>query len=77
MVSRAIAFGQAMEPLARRFGNAVTTKVGERPAKPVRGIPADVAWCAYACSQCGYCVHEWEQYYGIGWESESPRGKWY
>ena len=48
-----------------------------RPTKPVRGIPADVAWYAYACSQCGYCVDQCDQFYGRGWESQSPRGKWY
>ncbi len=62
----------------RPFGNAVTETVGEQmPTVPVRGIPADVAWYAYACSQCGYCVQECDQYYGRGWESQSPRGKWY
>lgn len=66
-----------LEPLARRFGNAATTDIGERPHKPVRNIPADVAWYAYACSQCGYCVEECDQFYGRGWESQSPRGKWY
>ncbi len=55
----------------------MVTKVGERPDKPVRGIPGDVAWYAYACSQCGYCVDECDQFYGRGWESQSPRGKWY
>ena len=30
---------------------------------------------AYACSQCGYCVDECDQFYGRGWESQSPRGK--
>jgi len=42
-----------------------------------RGVPDDVAWYAYACAQCGYCVESCTQYYGRGWESESPRGKWY
>ena len=66
-----------LEPVARLFGNSVVTRIGERPTKPVRGIPADVAWYAYACSQCGYCVPECDQFYGRGWESQSPRGKWY
>ena len=67
----------AVEPVLRILGNRITTHVGERPAGPVRDIPADVAWYAYACSQCGYCVHECDQFYGRGWESQSPRGKWY
>jgi Fe-S oxidoreductase/FAD/FMN-containing dehydrogenase len=66
-----------MEPLVRPFGNRVVTQIGERPSKAVKDIPADVAWYAYACSQCGYCVDECDQYYGRGWESQSPRGKWY
>jgi Fe-S oxidoreductase/FAD/FMN-containing dehydrogenase len=65
------------EPLARPFGNIVITQVGERTEAPVRGIPADVAWYAYSCSQCGYCIDECDQFYGRGWESQSPRGKWY
>jgi Fe-S oxidoreductase/FAD/FMN-containing dehydrogenase len=67
----------AFEPLLRPFGNYVITKIGERPTKPVRTIPADVAWYAYGCSQCGYCIDECDQFYGRGWESQSPRGKWY
>ncbi|MFC2070059.1 FAD-binding and (Fe-S)-binding domain-containing protein [Chloroflexota bacterium] len=67
----------ALEPLLRPFGNQVTTRIGERPTKPVRNIPADVAWYAYGCSQCGYCIDECDQFYGRKWESQSPRGKWY
>ncbi|MCX8126862.1 MAG: FAD-binding oxidoreductase, partial [Dehalococcoidia bacterium] len=44
---------QALEPVVRALANRVVPKVGERPTRPVRGIPADVAWYAYACSQCG------------------------
>jgi len=76
-VSRALGFAGMFEPLIRPFGNTVVTQVGERLDKPVRGIPGDVAWYAYACSQCGYCVDECDQFYGRGWESQSPRGKWY
>jgi Fe-S oxidoreductase/FAD/FMN-containing dehydrogenase len=67
----------AFEPLIRPLGNRVMTHLGERPDKPVRDIPADVAWYAYGCSQCGYCIDECDQFYGRGWESQSPRGKWY
>ena len=65
------------EPLIRPFGNRVIPQVGERAMKPVRDIPADIAWYAYSCSQCGYCIEECDQFYGRGWESQSPRGKWY
>ena len=77
MVGIALGLAGFFEPLIRRFGNAIIMKVGERPTKPVRDIPADVAWYAYGCSQCGYCVAECDQFYGRGWESQSPRGKWY
>jgi FAD/FMN-containing dehydrogenase/heterodisulfide reductase subunit C len=77
LVSRALGIAKVFEPMVRPFGNNVMTQVGERLEKPVRGIPADVAWYAYACSQCGYCVDECDQFYGRGWESQSPRGKWY
>ncbi len=73
----ALAAAAVLEPLVRPFGNHVITKVGERPTEEVRGIPADVAWYAYGCSQCGYCVDECDQFYGRGWESQSPRGKWF
>ena len=76
-LSRALKLFTAFETLIRPFGNSVVTEVGERPSNPVRGIPADVAWYAYACSQCGYCLDECDQFFGRGWESQSPRGKWY
>ncbi len=77
LAGMALNVAMAFEPLARPFGNYVITQVGERPTAPVRGIPADVAWYAYSCSQCGYCLTECDQFYGRGWESQSPRGKWY
>jgi len=77
IIGSAMVIAQIIEPLIRPFGNQIMTHLGERPTKPVRGIPADVAWYAYGCSQCGYCVHECDQFYGRGWESQSPRGKWY
>ncbi len=72
-----IGLAEVFEPAIRPFGNYVITQVGERLQKPVKDIPADVAWYAYACSQCGYCVEECDQFYGRGWESQSPRGKWF
>jgi Fe-S oxidoreductase/FAD/FMN-containing dehydrogenase len=77
LLGRVVKWAEVLEPLFRPFGNRVVTKVGERIGKPVRGIPADVAWYAYGCSQCGYCIDECDQFYGRGWESQSPRGKWY
>jgi Fe-S oxidoreductase/FAD/FMN-containing dehydrogenase len=67
-----------LEPIVRILGNASKVPVGERiEGQGRRGIPDDVAWYAYACSQCGYCVDSCDQYYGRGWESQTPRGKWY
>ena len=77
LVGAFLGIAQAFEPLIRPFGNRVIPEIGERPTKPVRDIPADVAWYAYGCSQCGYCIEECDQFYGRGWESQSPRGKWY
>jgi len=77
VLGTAISLGGFLEPLLRLIGNSVTLPIGERPTKPIRDIPADVAWYAYGCSQCGYCVDECDQFYGRGWESQSPRGKWY
>ena len=77
LLGMAMGVADAFEPLLRPFGNYVITQIGEAPAKPVKGIPADVAWYAYSCSQCGYCIDECDQFYGRGWESQSPRGKWY
>jgi len=77
IIGKAMRFVGAIEPLIRPLGNRVMTHLGERPTKPVRGIPADVVWYAYGCSQCGYCIDECDQFYGRGWESQSPRGKWY
>ena len=77
LMASALSLGTAIEPLIRPLGNHVISKIGDRPTQPVRDIPADVAWYAYTCSQCGYCVSECDQFYGRGWESQSPRGKWY
>jgi Fe-S oxidoreductase/FAD/FMN-containing dehydrogenase len=77
LVGKVLNVASLFEPLIRPFGNNVATQVGERLTQSVRGIPADVAWYAYGCSQCGYCVDECDQFYGRGWESQSPRGKWY
>jgi Fe-S oxidoreductase/FAD/FMN-containing dehydrogenase len=77
LLGRALSLGGVFEPLIRPIGNTVITQVGERPNKQVKDIPADVAWYAYSCSQCGYCIDECDQFYGRGWESQNPRGKWY
>lgn len=64
-----------MEPMIRPVANAfkppAVVKIADK-----RGIPAAVAYYAYACAQCGYCVHTCEEYSGRGWMSHSPRGKY-
>jgi Fe-S oxidoreductase/FAD/FMN-containing dehydrogenase len=77
IMDSAMSLGSAFEPLIRPFGNHVITHIGERKSHPLSDIPPDVVWYAYSCSQCGYCVEECDQFYGRGWESQSPRGKWY
>ena len=64
-----------MEPVIRPVANAFKPPVAVR-LKETHGIPADVAYYAYACAQCGYCVHTCEEYSGRGWMSHSPRGKY-
>ncbi|MHB8419694.1 MAG: FAD-binding and (Fe-S)-binding domain-containing protein [Myxococcales bacterium] len=76
-VSTAIRAAQLLEPAVRFVANRVRTEPAERERGERRGIPADVVEYAYACSQCGYCVDECDQFYGRGWESQSPRGKWF
>lgn len=36
-----------------------------------------IARASYACAQCGYCTDTCTLHMGNGWESTSPRGKWY
>ena len=52
---------------------AVLPKIrqGERPLPP--GLADD----AFACVQCGYCRPVCSLYAGRGWESATPRGKFY
>lgn len=65
------------EPVVRPIANAAKPPAGPGDlSKDVNGIPGDVAFMAYACARCGYCVPTCEQYSGRGWESHSPRGKY-
>lgn len=67
----------AFEPVVRPIANAAKPPAGPGDlSRDVNGIPGDVAFMAYACSRCGYCVPTCEQYTGRGWESHSPRGKY-
>jgi len=67
----------AMEPLVRPIANAAKAPTGDMVgAKDRNGVPAEVAFYAYACAQCGYCVPTCEEYSVRGWMSHSPRGKY-
>jgi heterodisulfide reductase subunit D len=65
-----------MEPLARPLGNLAKAPAGRRH-ETREGVPATVALFAYTCAQCGACVPECGQFFGLGWESQGPRGKWF
>ena len=75
LLNTAVSLGSFFEPMGRLVGNM--SGIGEVSFKDEKEIPAEVAELAYSCSQCGYCVGECDQYYGRGWESQSPRGKWF
>ena len=75
LLNTAVSLGSSFEPMGRLVGNM--SGIGEVSFKDEKDIPAEVAELAYSCSQCGYCVSECDQYYGRGWESQSPRGKWF
>ncbi len=72
-----IGLAGAFEPVTRMFGNTVGVTLAEKADREIRRLPKETVWYTYACSQCGYCVDECEQFYGRGWESQSPRGKWF
>jgi len=76
LVAGGLKLASTMEPLIRVFGNWAQGKESGEVFQAKKGIPGDIAWYAYACSQCGYCIDHCDQYYGRGWESQSPRGKW-
>ena len=68
-------FAATFEPLIRPVANLMKPPTVVT-LKERKGIPEDVAYYAYACAQCGYCVHTCEEYSGRGWMSHSPRGKY-
>lgn len=77
MIDVVMGSAMAMESLVRVFANAAKPPADMTDlSKEVRGIPGEVAYMSYACARCGYCVPTCEQYFGRGWESHSPRGKY-
>jgi len=71
LMGAAATFEPLIRPIANLMKPPATVKLSER-----KGVPEDVAYYAYACAQCGYCVHTCEEYSGRGWMSHSPRGKY-
>lgn len=76
-LTRAMGLAEGIEPFIRSVGNGFGIDLGEKLEGGKHGIPDEVARYAYACAQCGYCVEGCTQFGGQGWESHSPRGKWY
>ncbi len=56
---------------------AVGRALFSRKPKLAKKIPPQIAYEAYSCAQCGYCIDVCDQYYGRQWESETARGRWY
>ncbi|HEY5541543.1 MAG TPA: FAD-binding and (Fe-S)-binding domain-containing protein [Coriobacteriia bacterium] len=77
LINTIMGLATAFEPVVRPIANAAKPPSGPGDlSRDVNGIPGDVAFMAYACARCGYCVSTCEQYSGRGWESQSPRGKY-
>ena len=64
--------GQIARPLL-----AVGRSLFSHKPKLAKKIPPQIAYEAYSCAQCGYCIDVCDQYYGRQWETESARGRWY
>lgn len=56
--------------------NVVEKFLSDKP-KMKRKIAETLARASFACAQCGYCVDTCTLHMGWGWESTSPRGKFY
>ena len=77
MIDFIMGSANVFEPLIRPIANAAKPpRDMADTSREINGIPGDVAFMAYACARCGYCVPTCEQYSGRGWESQSPRGKY-
>jgi len=70
-----ITMANTFEPIARFLANNSRPPLKEEYQEK-NGLPGEVVWYAYSCSQCGYCRNVCTLYDGKGWESSSPRGKW-
>lgn len=75
-IARLIKWGLSLEGLINKIANSFPGNPPGEIHTSTKGLPGDVTWYSYSCAQCGYCVDECTAYYGRGWESQSPRGKW-
>ncbi len=74
--NRALTAAMSAARLGRPFAGAAAAvlpkiRKGERP------LPPDLTKDAFVCVQCGYCRPVCSLYSGRGWESATPRGKFY
>ncbi len=74
-------YEQRLGPLSHWSGS-LATRPNRRSASGSRARAGGASLTTWPgtptlAAQCGYCVDECDQYYGRGWESQTPRGKWY
>ncbi len=75
-MARMIRMALPWEGIIARVANRFPGNPPGEKYESAKGMPGDINWFSHSCAQCGYCVDECDQYYGRGWESQSPRGKW-
>jgi Fe-S oxidoreductase/FAD/FMN-containing dehydrogenase len=74
--NRTLAAAMSAARLGRPLAEA-TAAVLPKIRKGERPLPPGLAEDAFACVQCGYCRPVCSLYAGRGWESATPRGKFY
>ena len=72
LLKTAMAATGPAEPLFDIFEKFLSDK-----PKMKRKIAQTLTRASFACAQCGYCVDTCTLHMGYGWESTSPRGKFY
>jgi len=73
---RLLRLALGLAPLGKPF-LASGRRISNHKPKLAKKIPPQIAYEAYACAQCGYCIDVCDQYFGRQWESETSRGRWY
>lgn len=73
---RLLRFTLKLAWLGRPFLSLGRKLLSHKP-KLAKKIPPQIAYEAYSCAQCGYCIDVCDQYWGRPWESETSRGRWY